>query len=700
MIWLLMFLVYRSTSTNIVYQNAYEPRVFDYIPLNCYDCLSYRDIILTQLTDVPARSFVNFNLGSRDTFMILNGHVQLILRPYAFQSLIVEKPNRTLTITFAAPNSWLNITSHTFHGLDLRSYSTLRIVIKFFYGCTFDRYALSGIQMGKYSRIILDISSVTEVHFSSNLLREHDLNSSMEILISRTETVRFDSYAFASLVIPSEQILSFHFELISHIHIKPYAFQSIELQTYSSVKFDAIFLTRFTIDSYAFENMLLDSHAIFNMTLRTLGTCLCFKSYAFHSLHSQQRSQSTLFLLQFVGLRGLSFLSHAFANLSLNHYDNQLHILSNNPSNDPNSIVHFASNTFSSRTSGSIQMNFSHVNIIRWNPSALETVHIRHKITVKDVTFVDLSFIDVSRIQTVFHVSFDQIRFIKWSKSPVNEKYMRYCCELISLIMSIRCCCRSSESSMIQYRFHSLMNTSCVVYGAPRSMPWLVSISNRTKCNCPLLYAFKHGQLDGQYVPCLQTMSGRETAEQMNRCEFDRVEQQCQSIVQSLTNHNSTRDTSFSMEFDPILLRQSLDTTYLSCSFNYSLVNSSSIVRSRLWDHLGLVIGIILGIFMFLLIVVMALLNGLQYKMREYDESWTWRRTMSWTTLRRTLSQTSLRRSRRDLRMPNGHDLLSKSDNQLDRLKFETTDGDEHPVDNDMRKSQSIQENLRKFQRI
>ncbi|CAF4824708.1 unnamed protein product, partial [Rotaria socialis] len=64
----------------------------------------------------------------------------------------------------------------------------------------------------------------------------------------------------------------------------------------------------------------------------------------------------------------------------------------------------------------------------------------------------------------------------------------------------------------------------------------------------------------------------------------------------------------------------------------------------------------------------MALLNGLQYKIREYDETWTWRRNISWTSLRRTLSQTSLRRSRRDLRTTTENVITSKSDNQLDRL--------------------------------
>ena len=106
---LLLSIIILVGESTILYQNDYEPRVFDHIPLNCYDCLSYRDIILTQLTNISARSFANFNLGSRDTNMILNGQIKLIFHPYAFQSLIVQKPNKTLTITFAAPNSWLNI---------------------------------------------------------------------------------------------------------------------------------------------------------------------------------------------------------------------------------------------------------------------------------------------------------------------------------------------------------------------------------------------------------------------------------------------------------------------------------------------------------------------------------------------------------------------------------------------------------------
>ena len=673
------------------YLNDYEPRVFDHIPLNCYDCLSYRDIILTQLTDVPARSFTHFNLGSRDTFMILNGHLKLALHPYAFQSLIVQKPNKTLTITFAAPNSWLNITENTFHGLDLRSYSTLRIVIKFFYGCTFHKHSLSGIKMEPHSRLIIDVSSVTEIHLENQLAKENDFNSSVEFLISRTETILFDSYSFASLIVPSNQMLSFHFELISHIHFKPYAFQSLQLQAFSSVRFFAIFLMRLTIDSYAFQHMSVDSNATFNMTLRTLGTCLCFKSHSFDSLHTRLRSKHALIFFRFHGLRGLSFLTNTFSNLSLNHHENQLKILSTNPVNDPNTIVNFASQTFSTQSPGSILLNFSEVNVVRFEQQALATQQLSHQILFKDVALVDLSPIGYGGIQIRFQLTFDSIRHVKWSKEIPDSKGS----ETNSF---------NPDPSLVQYNFHALSNMSCVVYDAPRSVPWVFSVSNTTACNCPLLFAYKHGQLDGQSISCLNSMSGHETAKQMMLCDFDWLEKHCDDRIQSLTDLNGTHETSLgvfnSVELDHVLLRQLYDNNYLSCSHNYSILASSILVRSRLLDNLGLVLGIIFGVFILLLIVVMALLNGLQYKMREYDESWTWRRAMSLTTLRRTLSQTSLRRSRRDLRTLNGHGVVSKSDNQLDRLRAEQVDSDDPDVEHDLKKSQSIQDDFKKCPRF
>lgn len=73
----------------------------------------------------------------------------------------------------------------------------------------------------------------------------------------------------------------------------------------------------------------------------------------------------------------------------------------------------------------------------------------------------------------------------------------------------------------------------------------------------------------------------------------------------------------------------------------------------------------------------MALLNGLQYKIREFDETFTWRRNVSWTTLRRTLSQNSLRRSRRDLRsIQRDQRLTSKSENELDRFRSQSIEND------------------------
>ena len=412
-IFIIIFILIDS-STCQSYQNHYEPRVFDYLPSNCYDCLSYRDIILTQLTDVPARSFAQFHLGSLDTNLILNGHEKLILHPYAFQSLIVDKPNRTLTITFAAPNSWLNISSNTFHGLDLQAYSTLRLVIKFFYGCTFHSSAFAGIHMGPSSRLILDLSSVTEIHFESNLMKENDLKSSMEILVSRTETIHFERYAFSSIELFSRQSLSFHFELISHIHFKSHSFQSIRFHPSSLLKFDGIFLTRITIDSYAFHNLTFDSHAIFNMSVRTLGTCLCFQPNSFDNLKTLSRTRSALVLFQFYGLRGLSFLPSSFANLSFENEENQLKIFATNPLNDPNSIINFASNTFTSQSSGSLILNFSEVNVVRLEKNAVKSSTLRQQMFFRDITLIDLSAIDLKSIRKLLQIYFDQIRFVKW----------------------------------------------------------------------------------------------------------------------------------------------------------------------------------------------------------------------------------------------------------------------------------------------
>ena len=249
--------------------------------------------------------------------------------------------------------------------------------------------------------------------------------------------------------------------------------------------------------------------------------------------------------------------------------------------------------------------------------------------------------------------------------------------------------------SLIQYHFNYLSNSSCLIYSASRSIPWLFPNSHLTTCNCPLLYAYKQGKLDGQSIPCLHSMSGHETARRMDACDLDRMKKTCHTTLESLTDLNQSNETP-SSELNNLLLRHLYDRNYLSCSLNYSSFSSTLIIRSRLFNHFSLVIGIILCIFIFLLILVIALLNGLQYKMREYDETWTWRGNMSWTTLRRTLSQTSLRRSRRDLRTMNSQGITSKSDNQLDRLRHEPGDVVDREFDYDLKQSQSIQDDLRR----
>jgi hypothetical protein len=353
--------------------------------------------------------------------MILNGQLKLILHPYAFQSLIVKKPNKTLTITLAAPNSWLNITENTFNGLELHSYSTLRIIIKFFYGCTFHKNSLSGIKMGKSSHLIIDISSLTEIIFENNIIKENDFNSSVEFLISRTDTILFDSYSFFQLNIHSNQIISFNFELVSHIYFKSYSFKSLQLETSSSFRFYSIFLNRLTIDSYAFENIQLDSNAIFNITIRTLGTCLCFKSYSFYNLHTKIESENILILFHFYSLRGLSFLEDTFSNLSLNNPTNQLKILSNNPLNDPNPIINFAIDTFSTENSGLITLNFSEITLIRFENNSLKTNYLIHQIFFKNIAFIDLSTLDYQLIKMKFYLYFNNIRYVKWYQQISEE---------------------------------------------------------------------------------------------------------------------------------------------------------------------------------------------------------------------------------------------------------------------------------------
>lgn len=428
MIIFLIFIIniIRILPSNSIYHHDYESRVFDYLPLNCYDCLSYRDIVLTELTDVPARSFAHFHLGTRDTSLILNSQVNLILHPYAFQSLIVRKPNKTLTVTFTAPNSWLNITSNTFHGLELYPYSTLRIIIKFFYGCTFHKNSLSGIVMSRSSKLIVEISSVTEVIFEENIFEKNDWNSSVELLISRTETIVFQPYSFSQLTIPSSEIFSLHFELISHITFKSHSFSSLQIQSFSQFQFYSIFLNRLTLESYAFDDLRMDSNALFNFTIRTLGTCLCFKSFSFNHLQTNFNSENSTILFDFYTLRGLSFLSHAFANLSLNSRTNQLKILVSNPLNDPNPIVNFGNETFASSSSststGLILFNFTEITIIRLESNSLSINSFHHQIFFKDITLIDLSTFTYGRTTKKFHLYFDDVEYIRWSPEQINTK--------------------------------------------------------------------------------------------------------------------------------------------------------------------------------------------------------------------------------------------------------------------------------------
>ena len=99
--------------------------------------------------------------------------------------------------------------------------------------------------MGKSSRLILDISSVTQINFERDILEQNDFLSSIDFLISWTDTIVFNSYSFSALNIHSQQVLAFNFELISHIHLKAYSFQSLQLQPASSFRFDSSVLKSF-----------------------------------------------------------------------------------------------------------------------------------------------------------------------------------------------------------------------------------------------------------------------------------------------------------------------------------------------------------------------------------------------------------------------------------------------------------------------
>ena len=247
------------------------------------------------------------------------------------------------------------------------------------------------------------------------------------------------------------------------------------------------------------------------------------------------------------------------------------------------------------------------------------------------------------------------------------------------------------SSSLIEYHFNYLSNASCLLYSASQSIVW--SFGNSSNCNCPLFYAYQHGKLDRQAIGCLHSISGEEFTRLIDQCQFEHQMNVCRNHLERFLDNNMNEENPSS----DFVLRQLYDRNYLTCSLNYSSFTSNVIIRSRLFNHFAVVLGMIFILLIFLLILVIALLNGLQYKMREYDETWTWRSNMSWTTLRRTLSQTSLRRSRRDVRTIYRHGRTSKSDNQLDRLKKEQDLGGDDPfVDYDLKQSQSIEDDFKR----
>ena len=357
----LLFILINHLQTRSIFSEA---KFFDHLPLICHDCFTSNDIIFTQLNTIPARALAQFQLGSQEMNLIFNGHDQLHFEPYAFQQFIIDKPNQTLTMTFVASNLWLNLTKKMFDGLEIRDYSTLKIRISYFYGCSFDSQSLSGIRMGRSARLIFDLSSLTEIFFQSNLIEQNETISSMEFVIARTDTILFDSHSFSSIRLAQNGILSFQFDLISHIRWKIFSFNKIQLEQNSSIMMNTWYLTQLTIDRFAFQSIEFESLAIWNLTFHTLGSSICLTSNSFDHFHGNE-DKTSLFLLSFFTLRGLSILSHAFSNFS----SIQLRLTSINAFDDPNPIIDLAPYSFSS--SSSVILNFSSVNIVRFQNQSI-----------------------------------------------------------------------------------------------------------------------------------------------------------------------------------------------------------------------------------------------------------------------------------------------------------------------------------------
>ena len=194
----------------------------------------------------------------------------------------------------------------------------------------------------------------------------------------------------------------------------------------------------------------------------------------------------------------------------------------------------------------SITLNFSSTTIVRFETNSLPTDAFSHQVHLRGITLVDFSLLNSSLIKTNLNLHFTHVRYVKW--------------------FEIR-----DRNPTIQFHFDAISNGSCLIYHAPRSISWL--FPNSTICNCPLLFAYKHGQLDGQIIPCIRTMSGYESARRMDECQFERRENTCHSTVQSLTDFdNHTISPSNSLEIDHFLIRQLYDDNYLTCSYNYTLI--------------------------------------------------------------------------------------------------------------------------------
>lgn len=409
--FVIFLFVVRSESSS-----EFDARVFDEIPSDCWDCFVNRDVILNVKDEIGPRSFENFRFGEKDSSLILTGRNGLTLKPFAFGSMIVDKPHAILTLTLSGSNSFFNLTSQIFNGLEIRRFSTLKIVLKYFYGCRFSAGSLRGIKMEENSRLILEISSITELEFEKNLFEPNEKVSSMNFELSRIEQIRFERNSFSSIEIRDKCRISFEFELISRIDFEPFSFDRLILRSSSSLNFRAIFLSRFSIENNAFANLRLESDALLNFSVNAFAANFCFQNKSFASIRKFPSAKNTKILFEFFALRTLNFMTDAFDDLSVD----QIEIRSDNPFHDKNFLLQFSTDVFSAREKLRVLINVSQVHLFRFDSNqSKDKQPIQFDIFLKDVDLLDFSTEFPTKIRNNFRFHFDQVRWARWPNASI-----------------------------------------------------------------------------------------------------------------------------------------------------------------------------------------------------------------------------------------------------------------------------------------